>query len=462
MSEVEMITMTVAEANVRAHVTQYNLAMLCAERLRGHAIWVENPIGSNGWWMCEQNDNPGIWEMMDSRGVFRLVQNIVIQYLPNKTAHYINGTIEQMKNQMVVRAADFDQHPRLLAVTNGVIDLETGELHDPDPALLLTRAAPTVYDPYADQTLWLGHLKSLFMGDDEVTRWFKWFIGSALIGDASEKPQVWANLYGEPGNGKGTTGRVLLQMLGSDQHAVNLNPRRFVINNGDHLQWMTTLIGARIGIIQELRTQRLDVDLIKTLSGGDDITAHLMRENDRTRQATHSLLSTSNQVNFGNNVVGLKRRYRPLPTCGSLKTIDPRRQNLLIENRSGVLAWAIEGCREWHEDGCKDLWLPKSIEDLRDAHLGDNDWEEFAEYCLAFEPGAKVTQIQISSAINWRRSGHGLNNLNQSELTDLYAWLGARDGVERKRRMRLGSHTGGGFTGVRLIDSGLAPGWRGF
>src|SRR5690606_10902289 len=49
---------------------------------------------------------------------------------------------------------DFDQHPDLLAVRNGVVDLRTGELRPHDPNLLISRKIDVDYVPNAAAPRW--------------------------------------------------------------------------------------------------------------------------------------------------------------------------------------------------------------------------------------------------------------------------------------------------------------------
>ena len=72
-------------------------------------------------------------------------------------------TIARRLEEIAANAADFDRHPHLLNVGNGVVDLRTGELVPHDPTLRLTRLAGADYLPgavHADVMLVLEALDS--------------------------------------------------------------------------------------------------------------------------------------------------------------------------------------------------------------------------------------------------------------------------------------------------------------
>lgn len=66
--------------------------------------------------------------------------------------------------QLVVFAHELDSYPMLLAVMNGVVDLNTGDLKPNDPAWLLTNQAPVFYDPDANSPLWRQFVSEIMRG----------------------------------------------------------------------------------------------------------------------------------------------------------------------------------------------------------------------------------------------------------------------------------------------------------
>jgi putative DNA primase/helicase len=403
--------------------SQFGLALEAAGKLRHRAKWRDD---EKTWWMCSQNSKPGIWSRQRERGVKQALNQVLVEKKPDMTAAFRNGVEEFMRDLLAVDPSKFDRHPWQLGVVGGVVDLSTGTLSGPDPDLLLTRAAPVRYDPASKCPNWLAHLTRLFEDDSERVDWFQRAVGSALVGDATAKDQSFVVVLGDPGNGKGTVMRTLLHTLGQDQHAASINPGDLT-GRERHLAWMHRLRGVRLAIVEELKNSKLDVAKIKTLTGGDNITANRMRQEDETWVPTHTLFMTTNHPpNFGNDTTGLHRRYRPIKTGPSLERsqMSPDYEARLREEADGILTWAIEGCLLWQAEGRR-LPTLSVIDELAATHLADNDWRlEWSEGRIAFgvEKVRTSRKRLILNANHWLAE-RGLPNLDRGEITELYNWL---------------------------------------
>lgn len=84
------------------------------------------------------------------------------------------------KGYLWIEDANFDTHPDLLNVQNGVVDLRDGSLRLHDPALRLTKLCPHDYLPDAVHEDWQQALRAL--PDDDVVDWLQLRLGQGLTG----------------------------------------------------------------------------------------------------------------------------------------------------------------------------------------------------------------------------------------------------------------------------------------
>lgn len=414
--------------------TQNDFAMQAADELRSRVGWRAD---RSEWWLASQTTNPGIWTPERERGAHKLIKNVVLRVKPESSASYVDGVIRFAKDEMSVNPSAFDLHPWMLGVCGGVVDLHTGDLLPPDPELHLTRCAPVGYVPDAKAPHWYEHVNRLLEGDSERINWFQRAVGAALVGNAVQKDQIFVYVLGESGNGKGTLMRALLNTLGQDQHAASINPRDLTMSSsGRHLAWMHRMKGVRLALVEEMVRSSINVALLKTLTGADVIVANRMRQDDESWVPTHTLFMTSNHApNFAGDSVGMQRRYRPLLTGPSLRPDEMSSdwEQYLREEAPGILAWAIEGCLLWQQDG-KRLPLLDSMHETIDDHIVDDDpHSDWFSECISIDASAFTTRKQVMSSINWWRARHELDNLHtHNEHRDVFSYL-VEQGCTAKR-----------------------------
>ena len=93
----------------------------------------------------------------------------------------ITGILKLCAGIRTVEASDFDQHPDLLNVGNGVIELSNGDLLPHDRDLMMTTLTPTNYVPGATHPDWDAALQAV---PAEVAVYFN-RIGSGRVARAT-------------------------------------------------------------------------------------------------------------------------------------------------------------------------------------------------------------------------------------------------------------------------------------
>jgi putative DNA primase/helicase len=266
---------------------------------------------------------------------------------------------------------EMDTNPWLLNVQNGVLDLRTGKLLAHDPERLITKLVPTKYDPKSACPTWLAVLHRSMAGNQNLISFLQRAFGYALTGIVSE--QVFFIFWGAGTNGKGTLINCVLEMMGD--YSLKATQELFMVTKGrTHPTELTKLFGGRFVASSETEeNQRLAEALVKELTGGDPITARRMREDHWTFWPTHKIfLATNHQPVIRGTDHAIWRRPKLVP----FKVTIPQHEwdttlpDKLKAEWPGILAWAMQGCLDWQQNG---LGIPEEVNQATQEYRADMD-----------------------------------------------------------------------------------------
>jgi putative DNA primase/helicase len=256
--------------------------------------------------------------------------------------------------ELAARYADsFDANPWLLNLANGTLDLRSREFWAHRPEDMLTGIAPVLYDPNATAPQFQAFLDSA-LPDTSVQTYLARMMGAMLPGmTLSQRVLVFS---GRTRAGKGTMIRALFGLLGRDYSG---ELRREVIMKGnrgsaDHQTQVMWLKGRRAVSVNETNEgEEFDAAKLKMLSGGDEITARGMHQDQTTFRPTHNMILSTNALpNVDSSDLALWGRLRVIPFRQSFlgqedETLDHRLQ----EETSGILNWLLSGLSEYLDGG---------------------------------------------------------------------------------------------------------------
>ena len=276
-------------------------------------------------------------------------------------------TLAQDEQVFALAGDEFDQHPMLLACSNGVIDLETGDLRPGAREDYLTRSTSVAYDPDAEAPRFLQFLEEIFCGDEALINFIWRAVGYSLTGLTRE--EVVFFLFGGGSNGKTVFQNAIKSVVGdyawtTPFSTFELNQRQSIPND------IAALVGRRLVIASETSSgTRLNEALLKKLTGGDTVTARFLHgEFFEFKPILKLWLAANHKPEVRDDSVGFWRRVRLVPFRAAFTDtpdeahgelpIDPTLATQLAAERPGILAWAVNGCREWHRHG---LAAPASV-----------------------------------------------------------------------------------------------------
>jgi len=291
----------------------------------------------------------------------------------------------------------WDRDPWLLNTPVGVVDLRTGALASHDRALCMTKI--TTAAPAGGCPAWLAFLNQVTGGDVELQAYLRRVVGYSLTGVTTEHALFF--LYGTGANGKSVFVNTLTAILGD--YATVAPMDMFMATTGDrHPTDMAGLRGARIVTsIETEQGSRWAESKLKALTGGDRITARFMRQDFFEFTPQFKLLVAGNHKPSIRNVdEAMRRRLHMVPFTVTIPPSqrDKRLPERLLAERDGILAWALQGCLEWHKTG---LRPPPTVLAATDAYFEAEDaLGRWLEECC--ERGARHIEPTAALFASWK------------------------------------------------------------
>jgi putative DNA primase/helicase len=263
-----------------------------------------------------------------------------------------------------------DADPWLLNCQNGTINLRTGELQPHRKGDLLTKLAPVEYGPAAGCPRWKQFLCEVFAPHPDLMDFIQRAVGYSLTGDTRE--ECLFLLHGTGRNGKGTFIRTLCRILGD--YAATADFGTFVSKRDEGPRDdVANMKGRHFIAAQESREgAALAESIVKTLTGGDLVRARRLYENSYEFLPTHKLwLATNHRPAIKGTDPAIWSRIKLVPFEVSFEGREDRGLKAALEQElPGVLAWAVEGCLRWQEDG---LQFPDAVRQATAEYRNEND-----------------------------------------------------------------------------------------
>lgn len=329
----------------------------------------------------------------------------------------------------------WDANPWLLGVQNGVVDLRTGKLRAEQKEDYITKHSPVRFDPKAKCPRFQRFLDEVFLGNSELIGYIQRALGYTLTGSVEEQC-LFCN-YGEGANGKSTFLEVIHHILGYEAYAENLpfSALDFKDRNNNDL---TKLQGRRfVTSVETNEGVRLNEGRIKSITGGDRITARRLYHEAFTFQPTHKLwLAFNHRPVIADDSEGMWRRVQLIPW---LRVFDPaaRDKNLLgklKKEASGILAFMVRGCVAWRHQGLKP---PKVVLEATANYRAESDHlGQFIDECCLRDEGATVLTAELWQAyVKWANENEEVTLSRQTFTNRLKSkgFTPGRTGHEGKR-----------------------------
>jgi putative DNA primase/helicase len=350
--------------------------------------------------------------------------------------------LARSNEELIATIDQWDADPFLLGTPGGTVDLRTGELRSARPADFLTKCTAVAPAPTGTTApIWQTFLERIFRHDPELIPFMQRAIGYSLWGQVSAHVLLFC--WGQGGNGKGVLLNTVSRVLG-DYAAVAPSDLLLVTQSDRHPCDMAMLRGARMVTAQELAPGRAwDEPKLKSLTGGDPITARFMRQDFFTYDPQFTLLVAGNhKPTFKGVDEAIRRRVLLVPFLQLIPEAerDEHLRDKLKAEWPAILRWAINGCLAWQREG---LAPPESAKAATKNYLDAEDllgqWLE--ERCIV---SPEISWTALKSLYEDWCTWAGPRGHHLGTSTGLGKKLDER-GLERHR-----TNQGAGFSGIAL------------
>lgn len=312
--------------------------------------------------------------------------------------------IEQAaRAQLAVDGETWDQDIWLAGCPGGAIDLRTGVMVPPDPALGVTKQLAVAPDPTMRTPMWNKFLWEATGGDIEMIAFLQAWYGYNLTGDVSEEKFVFE--YGTGGNGKGTLLYTISAIL--NDYARRCDVDMFMVRKyKPHSEEIARLHGVRMVTTTESEEGRtFDVVRLKDLTGRDGkLTGRFMRTDsiDFTAQFKLTFVG-NNQPRLPEVDEAMRRRLVLIPFTQTPATPDVTLKDRLVDEYPGILAWLIEGETLRRTSGGLSNLVPERAKAATKVYLTEQDTlQRWGEGGCVFDPREQMGVTEGFEAYkNW-------------------------------------------------------------
>jgi len=324
---------------------------------------------------------------------------------------------------LCIDGQELDRQDYLLACTNGVIDLRTGQLSPGQPEHYISKSCPTEFRGLDEpSSVFDAFLLSCFDGAADMAAYILRLLGYGLLGTRDD--HIWAIFHGPRGrNGKDTLMKICFDVLGDELvtkiQTATLLQQSFQRSGAQPDPDILSLRGAKLAFANEAEAnQKMAMSRIKELTGGSKLSARGITDKHITKwDQTHLLFLMTNDLPkiksdddaFWSRVHAIHWpvRFVDRPEAADERSRDPKMSEKLRLESSGILARLVQGAMDYLAQG---LNPPEKVTSYtrEQREMFDDIGQFLNDCCVVEEPpplgGKLLTRIVAAEFVaicNW-------------------------------------------------------------
>ncbi len=182
--------------------------------------------------------------------------------------------------------------------------------------------------------------------------------------------------------------------------------------------------------------RKLDVSLVKDMTGGETIKARRLYEHDVEFEPTHKLwLFGNHKPVITDTTLSIWRRVKLIPFTVTIpeKEIDPDLPSKLETELSGILAWAVKGCLDWQRYGLRE---PDAVTTATTSYRHEEDiLGDFIEDCCILEPRGSISKSELKDLYSQWCQANSIEPVTQRTFKARLTERGITEGRAGKARL---------------------------
>lgn len=262
--------------------------------------------------------------------------------------------LAQSDPQIAIDPTDMDSDPDLLNTENCIVHLPTGEALPHSSTIIMGRQCSTSYAANAPCPMFDRFMLEISKNDPEWVDYMQRLVGYTISGRVNEEIIIF--LLGWGANGKSVFSNIMRRILNSYAGSVPAN--FLMVSNRDGeaaTPSLARLPGVRMAQANEVEAgARLSAQAVKVAASSDAIAARHLHKAAFDFVPTHTLWVRGNHKPIITDTDdGIWRRIRLVPFDRKFGADekDVRLEEKLMSEAPGILAWMVQGHREYLHRG---------------------------------------------------------------------------------------------------------------
>jgi putative DNA primase/helicase len=359
----------------------------------------------------------------------------------------LHAMINLAKGEPSIRAEpkQFDADPWLLGCEDFTFDLRARKPHAPRREDFITKSTGVVPSRRVACPNWLSTLDWALAGDADTIEHLQRIAGYMLTGLVSEE-KLFA-FFGGGANGKTTIAMTLFEALGD----YSAKGRRDLLlqaqgEKGAASPDVAALHGRRFVLVSETDEGCAMAEAqVKEIASNEPITARKLHRDPFTFEPSHKVLLMTNHRPFvKGSDEGIWRRLNIIGFDAKIADQDKEpqfREQKLRPELPGILAWMIEGCFKWQQDGLKPS---AAVRKAINAYRGEMDFiQQWRDDQTVVDPQGSIKRnVAYSDYKFWSEIEHAPTLGNRRFVEELHGrgfHTTKSNGVRSFRGLRLRS-----------------------